>query len=72
MNTQAMTLEQIRAAGMAALTRELGVVGMIRFMQQFETGQGDYTKDRREWLDNQDLDTIVSRIREKRAKYSTK
>jgi hypothetical protein len=72
MNTQMMTLEQIRAAGMAALTRELGVVGMVRFMQQFETGQGDYSKDRHQWLDGQDVDTIAKRIRERREKYKTK
>ena len=66
MNGQTMSLEQIRIAGMEALVRELGVVGMVRFLQQFETGHGDYSKDRHEWLDNQDLDTIVKRIREKR------
>ena len=71
MNTQTMTLEQIRAAGMAALTRELGVVGMIRFMQQFETGTGDYSKDRHQWLDGQDVDAIARRIQEKRKKYKT-
>ncbi len=66
MNAHTMSLEQIRMAGMEALARELGIVGMIRFMQQFETGHGDYSKDRHEWLDNQDLDTIVKRIRERR------
>jgi hypothetical protein len=66
MNGQTMSLEQIRIAGMEALVRELGIVGMVRFLQQFETGHGDYSKDRHEWLDNQDLDTIVKRIREKR------
>jgi hypothetical protein len=71
MNTQTMTLEQIRAAGMAALTRELGVVGMIRFMQQFETGSGNYSNDRHQWLDEQDVDLIARRIEEKRKKYKT-
>ncbi len=66
MNAQTMSLEQIRIAGMEALARELGIVGMIRFLQQFETGHGDYSKDRHEWLDNQDLDAIVKRIRERR------
>ena len=66
MNTQTMSLEQIRIAGMEALARELGVVGMVRFLQQFETGHGDYSKDRHEWLDKQDLDTIVKRIQERR------
>jgi hypothetical protein len=36
------------------------------FLQQFETGHGDYSKDRHEWLDGQDLDTIVKRIQERR------
>ena len=66
MNGQTMSLEQIRIAGMEALVRELGVIGMVRFLQQFETGHGDYSKDRHTWLDNQDLNTIVKRIREKR------
>lgn len=66
MNAQTMSLEQIRIAGMEALARELGIVGMIRFLQQFETGHGDYSKDRHKWLDDQDLDTIVKRIRERR------
>ena len=66
MNAQTMSLEQIRIAGMEALARELGIVGMIRFLQQFETGHGDYSKDRHQWLDGQDLDTIVKRIQEKR------
>jgi len=66
MNAQTMSLEQIRVAGMEALARELGIVGMIRFLQQFETGHGDYSKDRHEWLDDQDLDAIVKRIQERR------
>lgn len=66
MNGQTMSLEQIRIAGMEALARELGIVGMVRFLQQFETGHGDYSKDRHNWLDDQDVETIVERIRERR------
>lgn len=69
MNAQMMSLEQIRIAGMEALARELGVVGMVRFLQQFETGHGDYSKDRHAWLDDQELDAVVKRIREKRKDY---
>ena len=71
MNTQTMTLEQIRVAGMVALTRELGVVGMVRFIQQFETGTDDYSNDRHQWLDGQDVETIARRIQEKRKKFKT-
>jgi len=66
MNGQTMSLEQIRIAGMQALARELGIVGMVRFLQQFETGHGDYSKDRHKWLDDQDMDTVLKRIHEKR------
>ena len=69
MNAQAMSLEQIRIAGMEALARELGIVGMIRFLQQFETGHGDYSKDRHKWLDDQDMDIVLKRIHERRITY---
>jgi len=72
MNTQAMSLEQIRIAGMEALARELGIVGMIRFLQQFETGHGDYSKDRYKWLDDQDMDGVIKRIHERRKAYKKK
>lgn len=67
MNVQAMTPQQIRAAGMAALSRELGIVGMIRFMQQFEMGQGDYSKDRHQWLDQYSVADIAKLAQEKKA-----
>ncbi|MFH1907381.1 MAG: hypothetical protein ABIL11_08385 [Chloroflexota bacterium] len=35
-------------------------------------GHGDYSKDRHAWLDDQDIDTIVKRIYEKRATYKKK
>jgi len=66
MNIQTMTPQQIRSAGLAALSRELGVVGMIRFMQQFEMGQGDYSKDRHKWLDQYSVDDIAKMIQEKK------
>lgn len=71
MNAQTMTPQQIRVAGMAALSRELGLVGMIRFMQQFELGQGDYSKDRHQWLDKFTVDDIAKLAREKKGTYKT-
>ena len=37
-----------------------------------EGGHGDYSKDRHAWLDRQDRDAVVRRIREKRAAYKKK
>lgn len=71
MNIRLMTPQQIRVAGLAALSRELGLVGMIRFMQQFELGQGDYSKDRHEWLDKFTVDDIAKMVREKKGTYKT-
>ena len=57
-----MTLEDIRRKGYEVLARELGPVGMIRFLQQFETGRGDYTEERHECL-TESVDEIVEGIR---------
>lgn len=71
MNAQMMTPQQIRVAGLAALSCELGLVGMIRFMQQFEMGKGDYSKDRHEWLDQYSVDDIARMVRERKPTYKT-
>jgi hypothetical protein len=54
-----LTLEQIREKGLVALQRELGRAGMIRFLQQFETGSGDYTRARHDWVDRMSMDMLV-------------
>ena len=61
-----MTQEEIPLAGLRALSRELGTVGLVRFLQQFETGHGDYTTERREWLGGDTAQSIVNQIRERR------
>ncbi len=46
MNTKTLSLADLRTAEIDALVQALGPVGMVRFLQQFETGHGDYTKER--------------------------
>ena len=60
------TLDQIRREGLAALRQKLGRAGMVRFLQQFETGKGDYATERREWVDRTSLDDIRKAARTKR------
>lgn len=36
------TPEQLRTEGLKALRKRLGQAGMIRFLQQFDRGEGDY------------------------------
>lgn len=62
MNVAEMSLEEIRQRGLKALARELGPVGLVRFLQQFETGHGDYSRDRRNWLSD-DLPSVLEEIR---------
>jgi len=66
--TATMTPEQIRAAGLDALAKELGPIGMVRFLRQFDTGRGDYTVDRHRWLGEGDVATLAKRIRRRRRK----
>jgi len=62
MNIESMTLDQIRKEGLKALERHLGPDGMIRFLQQFETGKGDYTKERQKWLKETSVETLAKEI----------
>jgi hypothetical protein len=61
-----LTQAQIRQLGIEALTKALGPAGMARFMQQFEMGSGDYTRDRDEILGNPTVEEIFARIEERR------
>jgi hypothetical protein len=49
-----------------ALVRELGLVGMIRYFQQGNTGSGDYTAERHAWLDGISIEELVAMAKELR------
>jgi hypothetical protein len=70
-NVEPMNLTEIRQLGLEILNRELGPVGMVRFLQQFEMGQGDYTEERHQWLDKFTVDEIANQITKERTKHST-
>ena len=52
------TLDEVRREGLEALRQRLGRVDMIRFLQQFETGRGDYSRERHDWVDEITLEDI--------------
>ena len=68
MKIQTLTPNTIKKLGLDALTKTLGPMGMVRFIQQFDTGMGDYTKEREEWLKDMDVKSIAKEIKEKRKK----
>jgi hypothetical protein len=53
-----LTLDQIRRKGLAVLRLELGKAGMIRLVQQFETGRGDSSRERHARVDQSTLEDI--------------
>ena len=66
MRTETLSLYEIRTIGFEALLRELGPAGAIRFIQQYETGSGDYTRDRRKILPKKSVREIGREIIKKR------
>jgi hypothetical protein len=60
------TLAELRRAGIDALAKALGPVGMARFLQQFDPGQGDYTAERSRILGNPSVDAVMDEIERRR------
>jgi hypothetical protein len=57
--------EEIRKRGIEALAEALGPVDAVRFLQSFDLGRGDYTKERTPVLDLE-LDEIIAEIKKRR------
>lgn len=66
MSTQELTQEQIRLIGLEVLARELGATGLVRFLQMYEQGSGDYARARASILANQTVTQIAERITRQR------
>jgi len=41
---------------------------MVRFLQQFETGTGDYTREREKWLKGLTIEDVLSEVKDRRKK----
>jgi hypothetical protein len=61
------TLHQIQQEGLDILVEKIGPDDTIRFLQIYETGSGDWTKDRKKYPDT-DPDIILNRIMERSKK----
>jgi hypothetical protein len=60
------TQQELVRQGYQALVDTLGVVDTIRFIQHFSPGQGDYTRERHEWLDKISLENIFTSMKQRR------
>ena len=66
------TPAELRRAGIDALVRALGPVGMARFLQQFDPGHGDYTADRDRIMGNPTVDDLMDELEQRRQSPSRK
>lgn len=67
MKVDALTPAELRLAGYQALADALGPRGMARFLQDFNRGTGNYTRDRRRWLRDASVRSAAHRIRARKS-----
>ncbi len=61
-NTQGLSPEKIRMLGLDLLNRELGPDGMIEFIQQYSTGSGDYSKERKDLFKGESVASLAKEL----------
>ncbi len=66
MITDASPLSEVTAEAIRVLCREIGVVNTVRFVNQFSTGYGNYTEERRQLFGSMTLDQIIAQIKKDR------
>jgi hypothetical protein len=59
--------DEIHQAGLEVLHTELGAAGMVRFIQQFDKGSGDYTAERAQLQAGMTMDDVMTAIQKVRA-----
>lgn len=59
-----MTPLELNQKGFEALIAALGYADAVRFIKQLDTGTGDYSKDRYQWLDAFSLDDIWADLKQ--------
>ena len=63
MNVQTKPLSEIPQQAIDLLFKEMGIVNTIRFLNQFTTGYGDYTREREALFKDLTLDEILSAMK---------
>jgi hypothetical protein len=59
-------LAEVTTIALRVLIQEMGVVNTARFLNQFSTGYGDYTKDKEQLFGNMTVDDIAQAIRQQK------
>jgi hypothetical protein len=58
-----MTPKELYRKGFKALVDALGYDDAVRFIHLFDSGKGDYTQERHQWLDNVTREEILADIK---------
>ncbi|KAF3982568.1 MAG: hypothetical protein HFP81_02455 [Methylococcales symbiont of Hymedesmia sp. n. MRB-2018] len=54
------------------LHKQLGISNLIRFMQQYDKGYGNYTFDRDQWQNNYTVDSLFAETEVNKTKQNIK
>ena len=63
MNVQTRPLSEITRHAIDLLSKEIGIVDTVRFLNQFTTGYGDYTEEREGLFKDLTLDEILAAMK---------
>jgi hypothetical protein len=66
MITELLPLAEITHRAFQVLYKEIGITNTVRFINQYTTGYGNYTEERKALYDDMTLDDIVTEIKQKR------
>ena len=64
MSVQPKSLNQITQDAIAILMKEIGIANTLRFLNQFSTGYGNYTEDRKALFQDLTLTELLQQMRE--------
>jgi len=63
-----LPLPVLREKGFSVLVRELGPANALRFLHLYQTGTGNYTAEREQWLGSLTLEEIDAEIKRMKLK----
>ena len=62
----ALALADVRMKGWEALVKELGYANATKFILMYESGKGNYTKERAKFLGDITLERIFEEVKKRR------
>lgn len=66
MSAHIPTISALNERATYTLIREIGVVDTIRYLNQFRSGSGDYTAERRRVFEGMSVKDIINEIKSQR------